>query len=254
MPRFHDLASLTWTEAQAVLSDPDRRAVALLPVGSTEPHGPHLPLETDVIISVEAARRAAERLVRHGFAPFVLPAISYTVTDFSKDFPGAVGVTRETSTALLSDVCRAVLRQGFAAVCLVNSHLEPDHLQSLRDAAAGVSAGTGRPVIFPDKTERRWASTLTDEFRSGACHAGQYETSLVMAVRPGDVREAIRSGLPSVDISIGRKIKEGDRSFREAGGDRAYFGAPAAATPEEGNATYDLLAAMVEAAVLEALA
>ena len=227
--------------------------VALLPIGSTEPHGPHLPLETDVIISVEVARRAASRLESRGLASLVLPAVAYSVTDFSSDFPGCIGLSRETSLALLAEICRSVLGQGFRAVCLVNSHLEPDHLAVLREVASGIAAETGKPVIFPDKTDRRWGALLGDEFRSGACHAGRYESSLVMAVDPSLVRETIRRGLPENPTSIGRRIKEGARSFREAGGDQAYFGDPASATAAEGEATYEILAGMIETAVLEAL-
>ena len=251
--RKHDLGALSWTRLDAALKDPGRPTVGLLPIGSTEPHGPHLPLETDVIISLETARRAAARLAGRGVAAFVLPPVGYSVTDFSKDFAGAIGVTRETSRALVADICRSALAQGFSAVCLVNSHLEPDHLAALRDAARLVSGETGKPVLFPDKTERRWAATLTEEFRSGACHAGRYETSLVISSEPGLVDDEQRLRLAPVLISIGRKIKEGVRSFREAGGDKAYFGDPAAASREEGESTYEALAAMVETTVMEAL-
>jgi len=253
MRRDPDLGRWSWTEVDALLSDPSRRAVALLPVGSTEAHGPHLPLETDVIISVEAARRAATRLGARGLGALVLPALPYTVTDFSADFAGTIGVSRAASLALVSDVCRGVLDQGFAAVCLVNSHLEPGHLAVLREAAGTVARATGKPVIGPDTTDRRWATLLTEEFRSGACHAGRYETSLVLAVRPELVDEASRAGLPPNPVSIGRRIKEGAGSFREAGSDQAYFGDPAAATSGEGQATFEILAAMVETAVLEAM-
>jgi creatinine amidohydrolase len=251
--REHDLGALSWTRLDPAVKNPGRPAVALLPIGSTEPHGPHLPLETDVIISLETARRAAARLTSLGVSAFVLPPVGYSVTDFSKDFAGAIGITRQTSLALVSDICRSALTGGFSAVCLVNSHLEPDHLAALRDAARIVSSETGKPVIFPDKTQRRWAATLTDEFRSGACHAGRYETSLVMSSEPGLVDEEARRRLAPVSISIGRKIKEGAGSFLEAGGDQAYFGDPAAASSEEGESTYDALAAMVETTVMEAL-
>lgn len=247
----HDLSTRTFPEAGALLG---RSAVALLPIGATEPHGPHLPLATDVIISVETARRAAARLSKRGIESMVLPAIPYSITEFSAGFPGAVSLSRETSLALLIGVSTAAIAAGFHAVCFVNSHLEPDHLAILREAATASSSATGHPVIFPDKTSRRWAATLTEEFRSGACHAGRYETSLVMAAQPGHVREAIRTGLPEVTISIGRKIKEGAKTFIEAGGDRAYFGAPAAATASEGETTYEALATMIETAVMEALA
>lgn len=255
MSAFRDgeLSRVSWTRLDSALKDRTRRAVALLPIGSTEPHGPHLPLGTDVIISLEAARRAAERLERHGLTALVLPPVPYSVTDFSKDFAGAIGLTGETSLALVTEICRSALSQGFAAVCLVNSHLEPAHLDVLRQAAERVTRDAGRPVLFPDKTQRRWASTLTEEFRSGACHAGRYETSLVMAVDPSLVDETKRTTLPAVDISIGRKIKEGAKTFREAGGHEAYFGDPAAATRAEGEATYEALALMIETTVLEGL-
>ena len=247
----HDLSALTFPEAGESLA---KNAVALLPIGATEPHGPHLPLGTDVIISVEAARRAAARLARRGIETLVLPAIPYSITEFAAGFPGAVSIPRETSRALLVGVSTAAIAAGFHLVCFVNSHLEPDHLSVLREAATASSAATGRPVIFPDKTSRRWVATLTAEFRSGACHAGRYETSIVMATRPDLVKERTRAALPEVPISIGRKIKEGARTFLEAGGDLAYFGDPAAATAAEGDSTCEALAAMIETSVMEALA
>ncbi len=251
MPRERDLAVMSWTQVgEALRGDP----VGLLPVGSTEPHGPHLPLETDVLISTETARRAAARLAARGTPALVLPPIAYAVTEFSKDFPGCLGLGRATARALVVEVCRAALDGGFRAICLVNSHLEPEHLEVLREAALDASAACGKPVVFPDVTQRRWAQTLTEEFRSGACHAGRYETSLVMAAAPETVREPERLALPPNDVSIGRKIKEGARTFREAGGALAYFGDPAAATRAEGEASFEALAAMVETAVLEALA
>ena len=252
MPGPEELASLPWTEIAARLQS-SRQAVALLPIGSTEPHGPHLPLATDAIISTEVAHRAAARLEGRGLTALVLPCVPYSVTDFSRDFPGALGLSRDTSLKMIDEIGRAALSHGFALLCLVNSHLEPDHLAVLHEAAAKITASIGKPCVFPDKTQKRWASRLTAEFRSGACHAGQYESSLVLAAAPGLVREEVMKGLPPVNISIGRKIKEGARSFREAGGDDAYFGDPAAATKDEGNDTYEILAGMIEEAVAEAL-
>src|SRR5688572_19233449 len=110
-----DLASRSWTEMDAALSGVSAVAVALLPVGSNELHCPHLALDTAVLISVEAAWRAARRLRDEGVPAFDLPALSYTVTEFSKDFPGAIGVSPATLHALLDDVCDAALSSGFAA-------------------------------------------------------------------------------------------------------------------------------------------
>jgi creatinine amidohydrolase len=66
------LDKLTWPEARARF---DADVVALLPIGSTEPHGPHLPLDTDVTIALAQTRAAAEALEREGVRTLVLPAL-----------------------------------------------------------------------------------------------------------------------------------------------------------------------------------
>ncbi|HKP13880.1 MAG TPA: creatininase family protein [Blastocatellia bacterium] len=248
MSAFHHL---TWKEAEDAIT---RGAVMILPVGSTEAHGPHLPLATDVIISEEMSRRAAERLRAQGVAAFVLPAVAYSVTDFSRDFAGTVSIRKETATALVRDIAVSLYRQGARLVVVANSHLEPEHVASINDAIARVKQETGRAVAFPDKRRRRWAAALTDEFRRGDCHAGAYETSLVMAARPELIREDVRRALERVPISIAEKIRDGARTFKEAGGAQAYFGNPGEATRGEGEASYDALAAMLVTATLEALA
>ncbi len=243
--------NLTWKEAQERIA---RGVVCILPVGSTEAHGPHLPLATDVIISEEMSRRAARKLAGQNVEAVVLPAIAYSVTDFSKDFPGSITIKRETAAALIRDVCVSLYAQGARLVVIANSHLEPEHVASIKDAIEQVKQQTDREVAFPDKRRRRWAATLTEEFRRGDCHAGSYETSLVMAARPELVRDRIRESLERVPISIAEKIREGAQGFREAGGTQAYFGDPRAATRTEGEASYEALSDMIVTAVVESLA
>jgi creatinine amidohydrolase len=245
-----DFQNLTWKEAGERLA---RGLVVILPVGSTEAHGPHLPLATDVIISEEMSRRAAARLGAQGIEAMALPAIAYSVTDFSSDFSGSISIRKETAAALIRDVCVSLYNQGARLVVVANSHLEPSHVESINEAIAQVRRETGREVAFPDKRRRRWAMTLTEEFRRGDCHAGSYETSLVMAARPELVREEVRKALDRVPISIADKIREGARTFTEAGGREAYFGDPASASAEEGEASFEALSDMIVAAVLETL-
>lgn len=247
MNAFHHL---TWKEAEDAIK---RGAVMILPIGSTEAHGPHLPLATDVIISEEMSRRAADRLRAQGVAAFVLPALAYSVTDFSSDFAGTVSIRKATATALIRDICTSLYRQGARLVVVANSHLEPEHVASINEAIAQVRQETGRAVAFPDKRRQRWAVQLTDEFRRGDCHAGAYETSLVMAARPELVREDLRRALERVPISIADKIRDGAQTFKEAGGSQAYFGNPGEATRDEGEASYEALAGMLVTATLEAL-
>ena len=231
-----------------------RGVVVILPVGSTEAHGPHLPLATDVIISEEMSLRAAAKLAALGIETLVLPAIAYSVTDFSNDFAGTISIKKETAAAVIRDICTSLYKQGARLIAIANSHLEPEHIASINDAIEKVKQETGRAVAFPDKRRRRWAATLSEEFRRGDCHAGSYETSLVMAVRPELVRDEIRQQLERVAISIAEKIKDGARTFTEAGGNQAYFGDPRAASREEGEAMYEALSDMIVTAVIEALA
>jgi creatinine amidohydrolase len=243
-------ARYSWTELRELLAREPRCAL-ILPVGSTEAHGPHLPLSTDVIIAEETARRAAQRLIERHETALVLPAVSYSVTDFSADFPGSISIRAETATALVRDIFVSLIAQGFRRLAIANAHLEPAHIATLRRAVEEVRAGTGIEVAFPDVTRRRWAILLTEEFQSGACHAGQYETSLVWRAHPELVREEVRSKLEPKLISLSQAIRNGARRFTEIGGDEAYFGTPAAASAEEGERTFEVLAGMIVTALDE---
>lgn len=244
-------ADCTWEE---IASLPRDSTVLLLPVGSTEPHGPHLPLSTDVIISEGMALRAAQRLRDEGIGALVLPSVAYSVTDFAGGFAGGISIRPETATQVIVDVLTAAIRDGFRRFAVANSHLEPEHIGSIVAAIESIRESTGVDVAFPDKTRRRWSSLLTDEFRSGACHAGQYESSLVLADRPDLVRTGLMTELADVDISLSDAIRAGIGTFREAGGSRAYFGTPSMASAAEGTATFDVLAAMLVTSIKETYA
>lgn len=241
-------ARLTWEEAGQAA---ERNAALILPVGSIEPHGPHLPLDTDIIIAQAMAEGAARQLRDGGLETWVLPPLPYAVTTFARGFGGAVSVPPGPVADLLAGACASLEALGFTRVALANAHLEPGHLESLRDAVRKAREASGLELIFPDITSKRWGRMLTEEFKSGACHAGQFETSIVMARAPHAVREEIRRQLPPNPVSLSRKIREGATSFREAGGPRAYFGDPAAASAEEGRRTLETLATILATAIRE---
>jgi creatinine amidohydrolase len=249
LPTGRTYAALTTEELRALLEGP-RPVAVLLPVGSVEPHGPHLPLGTDTYLSEAAAERAVPLLEQAGVVGLVAPSIPYGVTDFAEGFAGAVSLPAEALTAFLRAVVAAHLRAGAAHVCLVNNHLEPAHDTAVRAALEGLAPAQAS-VACP--LSRRWARTLSDEFKSGACHAGRYETSLVLAARPGEVHLHRARALPEVPISLSDGIRAGKHGFREMGMSEAYAGAPAQATADEGEALYAKLAAMVATEVLEAL-
>lgn len=228
-------ADLTSVQVADVLSGA-RKPVLLLPVGAVEPHGPHAPLGTDEIISAGMCARAAARLADDpDVRVLVLPALNYGVTRFGAAFPGAVSVSEDTLHALVTDVCGSLVAQGFSRIVVVNNHFEPAHVTTLRKATA--SAG----VAYLDLVRRRNAERLTDEFRSGACHAGQYETSLVLADQPGLVDTATAAELPPVPVNMALAMADGKTDFLAMGMDRAYCGDPAGASVAEGQSTFDAL-------------
>ena len=237
---------MTWEEARAAAGP---GSVAILPVGAIEAHGPHLPLETDVIIAEAMARSGAAKLAVGGRKVVILPALRYTTASFAGGFAGTVSVGPETVTATLVDIARSLSGHGFETLAIANAHLDPGHLASIEAAVRAIRREVGMTVAFPNLAAKPWALRLGEEFKSGACHAGQFETSIVMAERPELVRDAIRETLPPNPASISRAIREGKRDFDGAGGPRAYFGYPAQATAEEGRATVETLGAILVEAV-----
>lgn len=251
----HRLAEMTWTEVRDL--GPERSGVvAVLPVGAVEAHGPHLPLATDVIIAEAMARAGAERLGGEGvdgrgLDVLLLPALAYTPAPFARGFPGTLGIGAETLAATLREIGEGLARHGVGILALANAHLDPEHLGALRAAVDTPPAGLA--IVVPDLTRRRLAERLTEEFRTGACHAGRYEGSVVLAQRPELVRTEVARDLEPNPSSLSRAIARGDGSFEEAGGPEAYFGWPADATAEEGRATVETLGTILAEAVRETM-
>jgi creatinine amidohydrolase len=240
------LAAMTWEEARDVAGP---GSAAILPVGAIEAHGPHLPLETDAIIAQAMARSGAARLAARGLRVVVLPPLTYTAAAFAQGFAGTLSLRPETVTATVLDIASNLTRHGFGVLAIANAHLDPGHLASLDAAVNVIRRDLGLAVACPNLAAKPWALRLGDEFKSGACHAGQFETSIVLAERPDLVREDTRAALPANPASLSRAIRDGKQSFEEAGGARAYFGFPAEATPKEGRATIEVLGEILAEAV-----
>lgn len=246
------LADMTWVEAGEAFA---AGAVALLPIGATEAHGPHLPLDTDVRLSVGVASRAAALLEAAGTTALVLPPLAYGVSFVGTSFAGTLPVRAETMTAMVGDVLAGLDRYGCTAAIVINSHLEPAHVEAVRAgivAAETETAGRMR-VGFADQREERWAARLSEEFRRGARHAGAYETALMLADAPELVREEARRSLPPVWVDLPAQLRAGAKTFYEAGGTQGYFGDPATATATDGEPLFATLAQIAVESLQERL-
>ena len=247
----HRLASLTWPAVRDLSA---AETVAVLPTGAIEAHGPHLPLGTDVIIAEAMARAGADLLAARGFDVLLLPALTMAPAPFAAAFAGTVNAPPEATTLTVIGVARSLAAHGIRATAIANAHHDPAHVEALRRALTDLSTSDANAiVVFPDLTRRRWAERLTPEFRSGACHAGRYEGSVVLAERPDLVRADVMAALAPNPQSLVDAIRSQQMTFAAAGGPDAYFGCPAEATAEEGRTIVDTLGAILAEAVEEAL-
>ena len=241
----------SFTRLEAALAA--RPLVAILPLGAVEAHGPHLPGGADIWIAEAMAKSGAEKLGKEGLAAVILPSLVYAPAPFADAHPGTLSIRPETLTALVIDIARAIAERGIAVLALANAHFDPSQIAALRTAVEQVRQ-SGRPrVVFADLTRRGLADRLGEEFRSGACHAGRYESSILLACRPELVDDAARLLLPPLPVSLVEAARRGEATFAEAGLELAYCGDPAAASAEEGRMLVAELGAILAEAVRAAL-
>ena len=213
-------------------------AVHVLPLGAVEPHGPHAPLVTDTLISLGICHRAAKRLERE-IPVLVLPPMHYGVTRYASGFPGAVSISEGVLHSLVTELAEAV-----SPLVLVNNHFEPEQVETLRE--------TGLPLL--DLTRRANAERLIEEFRSGSCHAGRYETSLILADRPELVRADRMQALEELHVDMPAAIRAGRTDFVAMGMEEAFCGSPADSSAEEGRETFETLTDMLVELIREVAA
>src|SRR5262245_50784193 len=105
------LAEMTFAEIQEIAKD----AIAILPIGAIEAHGPHLPLLTDVIIARGMAVEGARALEARGFREVVVaPPVQLTPAPFAAAFPGTLSLAAETASSIVTDAVLGLKRAGFS--------------------------------------------------------------------------------------------------------------------------------------------
>src|SRR3546814_6639107 len=161
-----NLATATTTQAA-------RAPLVLVPVGSIEQHGPHLPLDTDTTIAVAVAEAVAATLAGHLPGTWVAPALSYGSSGEHQSFAGTCSIGTPTLRLVLVELVRS-MRTWADRVVFVNAH--GGNLEALRSAVAQMR-DEGHDVT--------WVPCATEEFD---LHAGHTETSLMLHLRPRPVR------------------------------------------------------------------
>ncbi len=237
---------MTWTEVDEALKE---RPVAILPVGATLAHGPHLPVSTDSVVATEMARRAAAKLKEHAIPALILPAVQFTVAEIGVDFAGTISISPETEVALIRDICVSAAKRA-RAVAVVSLNTEARHVECVKKAVDEAQK-SGASVCYVDLARKRWAELLGEGFAQGD-HAGAWETSLMMAAAPDKVRERERISLPPIE-GPAAALKKGAKTLVEAGAEDAYSGDPTAASAEDGEGYFEALGEVLSVSIMEHL-
>jgi len=167
----------------------------IVPLGAIEQHGPHLPMHTDIFHACEIARRASR------MAPvFVAPPINFGVCRSTADFPGTIGIRSDTLVSLLIDVAESLYRHGIRRFIFYSGHAGANHMAALLCAADELMRAyedTDFAVINDlDLFDAELFKLLEADNDS---HAGEFETSLIMALAPdlvGKLPPADRPAFP----------------------------------------------------------
>jgi creatinine amidohydrolase len=171
------LAEMTNRELEIFLQEHD---TVIIPVGSTEQHGPHSPLCTDVFIPQEIARRAAERI-----GALVAPPISYALSYPHRGFVGEFSLSIETFMAMIRDLAISFAQSGFRRIVFLNGHYDNTYpiAYACAQAAERLPAGVRAfPLNYWDGLTPEQAAEYISIDKG--MHANAGEASVVLAINP----------------------------------------------------------------------
>ena len=171
---------LTWDELDAAIA---MQKVVILPTGSTEQHGRHLPLDTDLFLAesvcLEAGKRAPDRVL-------VLPAIGYGLNLHHIDFPGTIHIEPEVYIAFCTNITKSLAYHGFRKILLVNGHGSNTSLNDL--VARKTVLGTDSLCAAVNYFALGMDAIVEMGGAPFIAHADEFETSLYLSLAPERVR------------------------------------------------------------------
>ena len=200
----------------------------ILPVGSLEEHGPHLPLGTDTFHALEVARRVAE------LKPVVVaPPLFYGMCRSTREHPGTVSISGDALRALLLSVGREFHRQGMRHLVFVSGHAGGTHISAIVEAAECLLAELPEVRVAVVNLLELLREVLADKpdlvKTRGDSHAGEVETAIMMAAYPHLVQGTAPEEWPSFPKYVLVRQK---RRYWPGG----VWGNPAPATAAQGEA------------------
>lgn len=196
----------------------------MIPIGSVEEHGYHLPLLTDSIIAEEIAEEVGERT-----GVIVAPTLSYGVCRHTSPYPGTVSIGLETLRDIVRDVLNDLYKKGFEVFYLLTGHAGATHAVALREAGKSL-VEIGIEVFLIDPYEIKISDLIESKLEFPGYpvgHADEVETSLMLFLRP----ELVRMEKAVNEIPMGEIFEVAPKSKPTTSG---VFGMPTLASREKG--------------------
>ncbi len=203
-----------------------KHRTVILPVGSVEEHGPHLPLGTDTFHALEVARRAAEARPL-----LVAPPLYYGLCRSTREHPGTVSISGDTLRALVTDLGREFYRQGARNLVIMSGHAGGTHIAALVEAGETLLAELPEAQVAVVNLLELLREVVTARPElvqtKGDSHAGEVETALMLAAYP----HLVQGTAPAEWPTFPKYVLARDKRRHWPGG---VWGDPAAATSAQG--------------------
>lgn len=231
--------TVLWEElTMADIESLDREGTLLvLPVGSIEGHGSHLPVGTDWQTAISVVDDLADRMED----VVVLPGIPYGLCSSTRDLPGTISLSFDTIRSLVGEVLEGVLSRGFRRILVLSSHAGRHHMSAIRLAAIRLARQYDVSILVVSDYEVAYD---LPEVPDGDGHGGMVETSRMIAIRPELVGDLPGPGHRSLERYV--VVPDPSRGFPQG-----YIGDPASANGEYGREfnrqVVDLLVEVVQA-------
>jgi creatinine amidohydrolase/Fe(II)-dependent formamide hydrolase-like protein len=238
-------AELTWPEAEERLKATD---IALLPVGAIEQHGPHLTLDVDTFDADYLAQQVAGACSDP--KPLVLPPIAYGVSYHHDDFKGTISIGNDTLAKLIYEIGISVAKNGIKKLVIINGH--GGNSPALNYAAQMINRDTGIfACVDTGETSDYDLSSLIET--PNDVHAGEYETSTSLAIRPHLVKmDIVQKQVPKfssryLNFTSSRGIPWYARTKKIS--DSGVMGDPTKASADKGRKMWEIMIAHLTAFV-----
>lgn len=176
--RTKELGRLSFSEVGEAA---EQRPVLLIPMGTVEQHGPHMPVNADNMVAEFVARNAAEQT-----NAVWAPAVNYGCSDIFRNFPGTISISQDTLAQLLEEICEGYIASGFRRIIFVNNHggneIVVERIARILRKRHGILVGS----IYPWSLGYALMQDQYDDVAKAYGHGAEPETSAMLAMFPED--------------------------------------------------------------------